>query len=103
MTVNRSMRDTSSVTSKGQRSLRLHQEPLSFRFYRTYDEYLRHPVFRAVRAAALRRDHAICTECGAPATEVHHLAYPPWGTFDVPSNLVSVCHACHCRLEGKDA
>ena len=83
------------------RSKRLQREPLSFLFYATYDEYRAHPVFQAARAVAMRAAGGRC-RCGAPATEVHHLVYPPWGTFDVPSNLLPVCHACHCRLEGKD-
>jgi len=71
--------------------------------YSTYAEYLRHPRFRAVRAVAMERDRYTCQRCkAARATEVHHLKYPPWGTFDVPENLVSVCHHCHCIIEGKD-
>ena len=39
----------------------------------------------------------------AKATEVHHHSgYPSWGTFDLPSYLMPVCHACHRELEGKD-
>ena len=81
---------------------RLRHQPISYHFYATYDEYLRHPVFQAVRAVALARTNGRCEGCGAVATEVHHLDYPPWGTFDVPSNLQPVCHACHCVIEGKD-
>jgi hypothetical protein len=77
----------------------LRQPTFSRRFYSTYDDYLRHPVFRAVRSVAMRQAGGLCG-CGAPATEVHHVRYPPWGTFDVPSNLQPVCHGCHCRLEG---
>lgn len=36
-------------------------------------------------------------------TEVHHLQYPPWGTFDVIENLLAVCHECHCTIHGKEA
>jgi hypothetical protein len=67
----------------------------------TYDEYRQHPVYRAARAVAMRKANGRCRRCGAPATEVHHLNYPSWGTFDVPSNLEPVCHACHCQIEGK--
>jgi hypothetical protein len=69
--------------------------------YATYREYLRHPVFRAARAVAIRWGKGKC-ECGAPVSEVHHLKYPPWGMFDVPSNLKPICHECHCREHGKD-
>lgn len=85
-------------------SKRLREEPLSFRFYDTYEQYLRHPVFLAARAVAMRDANYRCLRCdGAAASEVHHLHYPPWGTFDVPSHLMPVCHQCHCDLEGKPA
>lgn len=71
--------------------------------YRNYAEYLRHPRYRAVRAEALARTNGRCAVCGAVATEVHHLRYPPWGTFDAPENLLPVCHPCHCQIEGKDS
>lgn len=64
--------------------------------YQTYSEYLRHPVFRIVRAVAMRRAKGVCEKCGkASASEVHHLKYPVWGAFDGPSNLLAVCHNCH--------
>lgn len=68
--------------------------------YATYAEYLRHPKFRAVRAEALARTSGRCEVCGAPASEVHHLRYPPWGTFDVPENLQPLCHGCHEEAHG---
>jgi hypothetical protein len=71
--------------------------------YRSYAEYLRHPRFRAVRAEVIKRSGNVCECCHrAPVTEVHHLRYPPWGTFDVPENLVAICHGCHCIEHGKD-
>jgi hypothetical protein len=49
------------------------------------------------------RSRGVCEKCGlAVVTEVHHLQYPPWGTVDVPENLLAVCHECHCRLHGKE-
>lgn len=70
--------------------------------YSSYAEYLRHPKYRAVRAEAMRRDSYTCQECKtARATQVHHLRYPKWGTFDTPDNLVSICYPCHCKIHGK--
>lgn len=70
--------------------------------YRTYREYLKHPTFLAVRAQVVERAGGICERCNArPMTEVHHLRYPKWGTFDVPGNLIAVCHPCHCEIHGK--
>ena len=74
------------------------------RHFATYQDYLSHWVFRAVRSAAMRKHRHRCIHCGAPATEVHHKQYPkPWGTFDVPENLEPICHDCHCKAHGKAA
>jgi hypothetical protein len=71
--------------------------------YRSYDEYLRHPRFLAVRAVAFRRAAGACERCRRNMpTEVHHLRYPKWGTFDVPANIIAVCHRCHCDIHGKE-
>jgi hypothetical protein len=71
--------------------------------YRTYREYLRHPRFLAVREQVFRRAGGRCERCrAAPPTEPHHLRYPPWGEFDVPQNMVAVCHPCHCIYHGKE-
>lgn len=71
--------------------------------YQTYAEYLRHPKFRAVRAAVMKRSGGKCESCLMnQATEVHHLRYPKWGTFDVPSNMIAICHGCHCDIHGKE-
>lgn len=70
--------------------------------YRGYREYLRHPRFLEVRAEVFRRAGGSCERCQCrPPTEPHHLRYPPWGAFDVPENLIAVCHPCHCDIHGK--
>lgn len=70
--------------------------------YSSYREYLRHPRFLAVRAKVFEWADGICERCGVrPPTEPHHLRYPPWGTFDVPENMIAVCHQCHCEIHGK--
>jgi hypothetical protein len=74
-----------------------------FSSYRNYDEYLAHPRYRAIRKVALELANGICERCGKPATEVHHLRYPPWGEFDMVENLMAVCHQCHCWIEGKES
>lgn len=72
--------------------------------YPNYEAYLRHPKFRAIRAAAMKQARGVCQHClKRPATEVHHLRYPKWGTFDEVENLLPVCHECHCEIEGKDS
>lgn len=70
--------------------------------YRGYREYLRHPRFLEIRAEVFRRAAGRCERCMDRApTEPHHLRYPPWGTFDVPENMIAVCHGCHCEIHGK--
>ena len=69
--------------------------------YRDYPEYLATPMFKAIRATAMRRSNGKCA-CGELATEVHHTQYPPWGAFDGAKNLVPICHPCHCETEGKE-
>lgn len=70
--------------------------------YSTYEEYLRHPKFRAVTRAVAIRSSGRCEHKGEDCTNVaidfHHVRYPPWGTFDVPSNLLHVCRTCHEKL-----
>jgi hypothetical protein len=71
--------------------------------YSSYAEYLRLPEFRAIRRQVFARAHGVCERCKArPATEPHHLRYPPWGTLDVPENLIAVCHECHCKIHRKE-
>lgn len=71
--------------------------------YETYEEYLRHPKFLAVRKRVMERAGGICERCRKrPATQPHHLRYPVWGTFDVPENLLAVCRPCHAAIHGKE-
>lgn len=71
--------------------------------YNTYAEYLRHPTFRAIRRKAMEAANWTCQKCHkARATQIHHLRYPKWGTFDVIENLLPVCHRCHCEIHGKE-
>ena len=71
--------------------------------YQSYPAYRGQPLYRIARSVVLKRANGMCEKCEvAPATEVHHLRYPAWGTFDTPSNLVAICHPCHCKEHGKD-
>lgn len=70
--------------------------------YTSYREYLKHPRFLAIRAQVFERAAGACERCKSrPPTEPHHLRYPPWGTFDVPENMIAICHPCHCEIHGK--
>jgi hypothetical protein len=55
-------------------------------------------VARATRRLVLNRDNYRCTECGASQDlEVHHIVPRRLGGPDEPSNLVTLCAACHSR------
>ena len=84
--------------------------------FSSYDQYLSHWLFRAIRKAAMRKSGGKCVKCGAVATQVHHwrrknprkktgkpeFEYPrPWGAFDVPDNIWPICYACHCEEHGE--
>ncbi len=71
--------------------------------YASYAEYLQTPEFKAIRAQVFKRAAGKCERCGVrPPRDPHHLRYPKWGTFDVPENLIAVCHECHCEIHGKE-
>lgn len=77
--------------------------PIEMPAYSTYEEYLAHPKFRAIRKQAMESVNYICQQCQqARATQVHHLRYPPWGEFDEPENLMPICCPCHCKIHGKE-
>jgi len=42
-----------------------------------------------------------CHDCGARATDVHHVVAKRNGGMDTHDNLRSLCHACHSRRTGK--
>jgi hypothetical protein len=72
--------------------------------YRTYREYLQHPRFLKIREQVMNRAGGMCERCHQQqASEPHHVKYPPWGEFDVPENLLALCHQCHCEIHGKAA
>ncbi len=75
--------------------------------YDTYEDYSRHPKYLKVRAEAIARAAGRCEICGNPLNgniNVHHVAYPPWGTFEKDaSKLLAICYPCHCKVHGKES
>lgn len=66
------------------------------------DMYLS-PKWRALRAEKLRESPQ-CEECGAKATEVHHIQ-PHEGNLELfydSGNLQALCHECHERHTQKE-
>lgn len=72
--------------------------------YSTYREYLAHPRYKAIRAIAIERSDNVCEYCSERSvTEVHHIEYPKWGTFEENADkLLALCHRCHCVIHGKE-
>jgi len=64
-----------------------------------YSAYIRSPAWRLKRAARLERDGGRCVVCGERAVNVHHISYENLGAENVQRDLVSVCRACHLRLD----
>lgn len=68
--------------------------------FASYRDYLRSPLWRAIRDAKLAVDPK-CEICGASKSQqVHHIAY----SFKVMKGnnqraLVSTCQECHCKIE----
>ena len=64
--------------------------------WRSYADYLDSPVWARKRAAAMRRDHWTCQECGCNwEIQVHHKKYPKRLGSERLSDLVTLCRDCH--------
>ena len=61
-----------------------------------YRKYLRTEAWQRKRYVVFKRDNWTCQECGAKATEVHHLKYAKYQIGKEPIDwLVSLCSPCH--------
>ena len=61
-----------------------------------YREYLKSDAWRRKRYVVLKRDNWTCQECGAKATEVHHMKYAKYQIGKEPIHwLISLCSPCH--------
>ena len=70
--------------------------------FTSYTDYIRSPLWRAIRAAKLEAD-PLCEICGkSKAQSVHHLRYNE-ATLRGKNvrTLVSVCNSCHYKIEFK--
>lgn len=69
----------------------------------TYDKYLAYlesQRWAELRNEALKRDKYHCSICGCPESlEVHHLKYPDTLGTEPLSDLMTLCHDCHVKLE----
>lgn len=64
--------------------------------------------WRVTREYILKRDNYLCTKCGEPAEEVHHIIHlTPQNITDVrislnPENLTCLCRNCHFDVHKVD-
>jgi len=80
-------------------------------WYRNYDEYLAHPIYKIIKREVLADNKFKCSQCDTTdGTYCHHTEYPDWGTFDVfdgkvknvKKTLLPVCQSCHAEIEQKE-
>lgn len=60
-----------------------------------YKTYLQSERWKELRLEALAQEHGRCRDCGASATEVHHICYPHRFGEETIDDLVAVCRTCH--------
>lgn len=66
-----------------------------------YDDYLRGPDWRSLRAKVIQRSRGRCEGCLTDeATEVHHLTYEHVG-HELAFELVALCRDCHERAHAR--
>jgi hypothetical protein len=72
--------------------------------YKTYPDYLRSPQFQIVKKMAVDRSGGRCEKCKIKsATHVHHIKYPPWGTYEKDaSGVIALCHDCHYEIHREE-
>lgn len=60
--------------------------------------------YSEVRERILRRDNWTCQKCGQKISKlhVHHIIKRKEARVDTDDNLITVCHKCHKKLDGKE-
>ena len=67
----------------------------------SYKDYLASEEFQKLRTEAMKRANGFCELCERnPPTDTHHIQYPKRFQKDMPSNVLAICHRCHCKLHG---
>lgn len=67
-----------------------------------YDEYIQSDSWKAQRAKAFDRDGHACVICGSrQRLEGHHIGYDFLGTDMDWTEVITVCHDCHMKIENQ--
>jgi 5-methylcytosine-specific restriction endonuclease McrA len=53
------------------------------------------PIPEDVKREVWERSHGRCEFCGKPAVDPHHIKYRSHGGFNIASNIIALCRACH--------
>ncbi|MAF43025.1 MAG: hypothetical protein CMI54_02480 [Parcubacteria group bacterium] len=79
----------------------LEQQSKNQEWWKSYNEYLQTPKWKAKRLSVLNRDNYICQGClKNQAKQAHHLTYDHVGD-ELLFELVSICEECHIRIHFK--
>ena len=60
-----------------------------------YIEYLKSAEWNERRKMFMEEADWICSECGAKATQLHHLSYDNLGEEELDIDVVALCKECH--------
>lgn len=72
-------------------------------WYMNYEDYINFSdSWRRKRNECLMRDNFTCVKCGSKRNlEAHHLNYTRIGHENVNTDLITLCHSCHQKLENE--
>ena len=67
-----------------------------------YKEYLCSEDWQERRKLLMEETDWTCCECGAKATQLHHLSYENLGEEELDIDVVALCSHCHKEIHHKD-
>jgi len=67
-----------------------------------YVEYLKSVDWKERRKELMEEANYECSECGAKATQLHHLNYNNLGFEELDVDVVALCNSCHKEIHNKE-
>jgi hypothetical protein len=61
----------------------------------SHREYLKSPLWKSIRARAIKHYGEVCGKCGQYGNDVHHLTYDRVGGEELIEDLQVLCRDCH--------
>ena len=68
----------------------------------SYIDYLKSEDWKERRKQLMEEADYTCGECGAKATQLHHLNYEHLGEEELEIDIVALCKDCHKELHNKN-